>query len=53
MQIDDGLQVVWRGKPEMLEGERILQAKTSDGEQTKMQPQDETDETNDMLSVLG
>jgi hypothetical protein len=36
----------------MLEGERILQAKTTDAEQTNMQPQDETDETNGMLSVL-
>jgi hypothetical protein len=36
----------------LLEEERILQAKTTDGEQTNMQPQDETDETNDMLSVL-
>jgi hypothetical protein len=36
----------------VLEEERILQAKTTDAEQTNMQPQDETDETNDMLSVL-
>jgi hypothetical protein len=36
----------------VLEGERILPAKATDAEQTNMQPQDETDETDDMLSVL-
>jgi hypothetical protein len=36
----------------MLERERNLPAKATDAEQTNMQPQDETDETSDMLSVL-